>query len=134
MAAEESIHEINECLENTDLIIIIAGMGGGIGTGAAPVIAKAAREKGAHVIGVVTIPFFFEGSKRMLRAKEGIDTLNELVDRLIVVYDDSVLPEQLRDISMLKSFEMVDVKVADIIHDIIVELSKAGSLEELFQA
>lgn len=131
MAAEESIHEIIECLENTDLIIIIAGMGGGIGTGAAPVIAKAAREKGAHVIGVVTIPFFFEGSKRMLRAKEGIDTLNELVDRLIVVYDDSVLPEQLRDISMLKSFEMVDVKVADIIHDIMIELNEAESSEEL---
>lgn len=70
----------------------------------------------------------------MLRANGGIDTLNELVDRLIVVYDDSVVSEQLRDISMFKSFKMVDVKIADIIHDIMVELNKAGSLEELFQA
>ena len=70
----------------------------------------------------------------MLRAKGGIDTLNELVDRLIVVYDDSVVSEQLRDISMFKSFKMVDVKIADIIHDIMVELNKAESLEELFQA
>lgn len=70
----------------------------------------------------------------MLRAKGGIDTLNELVDRLIVVYDDSVVSEQLRDISMFKSFKMADVKIADIIHDIMVELNKAGSLEELFQA
>ena len=132
--AVESIYEINECLENSDVVMIIAGMGGGTGTGAAPVIAKAAREKGAHVIGVVTMPFSFEWSKRMLRAKEGIDTINELVDRLIVVYDDSVVPEQLRDISMLKSFKMVDVKIADIIHDIMVELNKAESLEELFQA
>lgn len=130
----ESIYEINECLENSDVVMIIAGMGGGTGTGAAPVIAKAAREKGAHVIGVVTMPFSFEGSKRMLRAKGGIDTLNELVDRLIVVYDDSVVSEQLRDISMFKSFKMADVKIADIIHDIMVELNKAGSLEELFQA
>lgn len=130
-AAVESIYEINECLENSDVVMIIAGMGGGTGTGAAPVIAKAAREKGAHVIGVVTMPFFFEGSKRMLRAKERIDTLNELVDRLIVVYDDSVLPEQLRDITMFKSFEMVDVKIADTIHDIMIELNEAESLEEL---
>lgn len=70
----------------------------------------------------------------MLRAKGGIDTLNELVDHLIVVYDDSVVSEQLRDISMFKSFKMADVKIADIIHDIMVELNKAGSLEELFQA
>ena len=131
--AVESIYEINECLENSDVVMIIAGMGGGTGTGAAPVIAKAAREKGAHVIGVVTMPFSFEWSKRMLRAKEGIDTINELVDRLIVVYDDSVVPEQ-PYISMLKRYKLVDVKIADIIHGIIVELNKAGSLEELFQA
>lgn len=133
MAAEESIHAINKCLEDTDLIIIIAGMGGGIGTGASPIIAKTARENGVHVIGVVTMPFSFEGSKRMLQAKKGIDTLNELVDRLIVVYDDSVVPER-PYISMLKSYKLVDVKIADIIHDIMVELNKAGSLEELFQA
>ena len=90
-AAEESKEEVKEILENTDMLFLTAGMGGGTGTGAIPVVAKIAKEKGILTVGVVTKPFTFEGRKRSVRAEEGIKKLYENVDALIVVQNDNLL-------------------------------------------
>jgi len=84
-AAEESIEKIKELLVDTDMVFVTAGMGGGTGTGASPLIAKAARESGALTVGVVTKPFAFEGARRTVVAEEGIERLREEVDTLIVI-------------------------------------------------
>ncbi|MCP9800941.1 cell division protein FtsZ [Synechococcus sp. RedBA-s] len=87
-AAEESRNELQEALEGADLVFIAAGMGGGTGTGAAPILAEVARECGALTVGIVTKPFGFEGRKRMKQAEEGIARLAEYVDTLIVIPND----------------------------------------------
>ena len=84
-AAEESLDEINQALEGAHMCFLAAGMGGGTGTGAAPVIAKAARDKGILTVGVVTKPFAFEGSRRTRSADSGIEELQQHVDTLIVI-------------------------------------------------
>ena len=84
-AAEESREDINKALEGADMVFITAGMGGGTGTGGAPVVAQIAREMGILTVGVVTRPFGFEGKKRMEQANAGIDQLKENVDSLIVI-------------------------------------------------
>ena len=84
-AAEESIDDIRAILEGTDMVFITAGMGGGTGTGAAPVVARAAREMDILTVGVVTTPFGFEGKKRMTQAEEGIKEISQYVDSLIVI-------------------------------------------------
>ena len=90
-AAEESKEEVKKILDNTDMLFLTAGMGGGTGTGAIPVIAKIAKEMGILTVGVVTKPFTFEGIKRSVRAEEGIKKLYENVDALIVVQNDNLL-------------------------------------------
>lgn len=90
-AAEESFDDIKRIVEGSDLIFIAAGEGGGTGTGAAPVIAKAAKEVGCLVIGIVTRPFNFEGKKRRTNALEGINALKENVDALIVISNDKLM-------------------------------------------
>ena len=87
-AAEESKELISEAIKDTDMVFITTGMGGGTGTGAAPVIAKLAKDQGCLTVGVVTKPFKFEGKKRMLQATEGIKSLAENVDSLIVIPND----------------------------------------------
>ena len=87
-AAEESRVELQQSLEGTDLVFITAGMGGGTGTGAAPIVAEVAKESGALTVGIVTKPFTFEGRKRMRQAEEGIARLAEHVDTLIVIPND----------------------------------------------
>ncbi len=87
-AAEESRSELQESLQGTDLVFIAAGMGGGTGTGAAPILAEVAKECGALTVGIVTKPFSFEGRKRMRQAEEGIARLAEHVDTLIVIPND----------------------------------------------
>ena len=87
-AAEESRAELQESLQGTDLVFIAAGMGGGTGTGAAPILAEVAKEVGALTVGIVTKPFGFEGRKRMRQAEEGIARLAEHVDTLIVIPND----------------------------------------------
>ena len=84
-AAAESIEEIVDKLAGTHMCFITAGMGGGTGTGAAPIIAQAARELGVLTVGVVTKPFQFEGGKRMRQAEEGVDALQKVVDTLIII-------------------------------------------------
>lgn len=90
-AAEESRDELSACLEEADLVFITAGMGGGTGTGAAPIVAEVAKEAGALTVGVVTRPFTFEGRRRMNQAEEGIAALQGRVDTLIVIPNDKLL-------------------------------------------
>jgi cell division protein FtsZ len=87
-AAEESRNELQEALQGADLVFIAAGMGGGTGTGAAPILAEVAKECGALTVGIVTKPFGFEGRKRLKQAEEGINRLAEHVDTLIVIPND----------------------------------------------
>ena len=107
-AAEESVDELQEVLKGADMVFITAGMGGGTGTGAAPVVARVAREQGALTIGVVTRPFLFEGSKRAAAAEQGIEKLKEQVDTLIVIPNDRLLELTDKRMSLAESFNMAD--------------------------
>jgi cell division protein FtsZ len=107
-AAEESIEELHQVLQGSDMVFVTAGMGGGTGTGAMPVVAKAAREAGALTIGVVTKPFSFEGSQRAKSAEAGIEQLKEYVDTLIVIPNDKLLETADKRMSLLDSFNMAD--------------------------
>ncbi len=107
-AATESTEELYEVLNGSDMVFVTAGMGGGTGTGAAPIIAKAAREMGALTIGVVTRPFLFEGSHRTNSAEQGIERLKEHVDTLIVIPNDRLLELTDKRVSLKDSFRMAD--------------------------
>jgi cell division protein FtsZ len=107
-AAEESADEIKSMLDSSHMIFITAGMGGGTGTGAAPVIAKLAREKGVLTVGVVTKPFAFEGQRRMRIAEEGIEKLKEFVDTLIVIPNQNLFRIANEKTTFAKAFEMAD--------------------------
>ncbi len=107
-AAIESEDELREILTDTDMVFITAGMGGGTGTGAAPVIAKLARELGCLTIGIVTKPFSFEGRRRVATSLEGLDALKPFVDTLIVVPNDRLLYVVDRSTSMLEAFREAD--------------------------
>ncbi|MCM1338265.1 MAG: cell division protein FtsZ [Muribaculaceae bacterium] len=107
-AAEEAQQEITQALEGADMVFITAGMGGGTGTGAAPVVAKIAKQLGILTIGVVTKPFSWEGKKRQNQANNGIDKLKESVDAVIVVPNDKLLQVVDRQVSLQESFVIVD--------------------------
>jgi cell division protein FtsZ len=107
-AAEESKAEIEEALKGADMVFITAGKGGGTGTGAAPVVAKLARESGALTVGVVTRPFAFEGRRRSTYAEEGIKRLKENVDSLIIIPNDRLLQVADKRTSMMEAFKMAD--------------------------
>ena len=107
-AAEETIAEVQETLAGVHMCFIAAGMGGGTGTGAAPVIAKAAREKGILTVGVVTKPFTFEGSRRMRSADSGIEELQKHVDTLIVIPNQNLFLIANPNTTFKEAFEMAD--------------------------
>jgi cell division protein FtsZ len=107
-AAEETREEISNSLKGSDMIFITGGMGGGTGTGAAPVAAKIARESGALTVGVVTKPFLFEGQERMRLALQGIEELKKEVDALIIIPNDRLLAIVDRDTSIRNAFAMCD--------------------------
>ena len=107
-AAEESRWEIASLLKGTDLVFITAGLGGGTGTGAAPVIAEIARESGALTIAVVTRPFSFEGSVRQARAEAGLKRLRNAADVLIAISNDRLLETGAKGLAMTKAFELAD--------------------------
>ncbi|MFW6098251.1 MAG: cell division protein FtsZ [Chloroflexota bacterium] len=107
-SAEESIEELREVLIGSDMVFVTAGMGGGTGTGAAPTVARLAREQGALTIGVVTRPFMFEGTKRSKVADAGLEQLNEHVDTLIVIPNDRLLELTDKRVSLKESFRMAD--------------------------
>ncbi len=107
-AAEENIDDITQHFDGVDMIFITAGMGGGTGTGAAPVIAKAAKELGILTVGVVTKPFTFEGKKRRDHAELGIEYLKRYVDSLVVVPNDKLLQISEKSTTMKEAFSMAD--------------------------
>ncbi|HOW38624.1 MAG TPA: cell division protein FtsZ, partial [Bacillota bacterium] len=107
-AALESEDEIREILAETDMVFITAGMGGGTGTGAAPVIARIAREMGCLTIGIVTKPFSFEGRKRTAVALQGLEELKPFVDTLIVIPNDKLLYIVDKDTPYLDAFREAD--------------------------
>ncbi|MBO0781572.1 MAG: cell division protein FtsZ [Ktedonobacteraceae bacterium] len=107
-AAEENAEEIYEALKGSDMVFITAGMGGGTGTGASPIVAQIAREVGALTVGVVTKPFKFEGKKRQISAEEGIANLKQHVDTLITVPNDRLLQVADKRTSLAEAFKLAD--------------------------
>ena len=107
-AAEESMAEIERALDGVHMCFIAAGMGGGTGTGAAPVVAKLAREKGVLTVGVVTKPFLFEGTRRMRAADAGIEELQKHVDTLIVIPNQNLFLVAKADTTFKEAFQMAD--------------------------
>ncbi|APH05342.1 cell division protein FtsZ [Bacillus weihaiensis] len=107
-AAEESREQIEEALRGADMVFVTAGMGGGTGTGAAPVIAQIAKDLGALTVGVVTRPFTFEGRKRQMQAAGGISAMKDSVDTLIVIPNDRLLEIVDKNTPMLEAFREAD--------------------------
>jgi len=107
-AAEESRSEIGEMLENTDIAFIAAGFGGGTGTGATPIVAEIAKEKGILTIAIITKPFSFEGTQRMNIAQDGLTRLKDKVDALIVIPNDRIFNVINKDTPISKAFAYVD--------------------------
>ena len=107
-AAEETREEINNAIKGSDMIFITCGMGGGTGTGAAPVIAKIARDSGALTVGVVTKPFLFEGQERMRLALQGIEDLKKEVDALIIIPNDRLLAIVDKETTVQNAFQQCD--------------------------
>jgi cell division protein FtsZ len=107
-AAEESRDEIMVALDGADMVFITAGMGGGTGTGAAPIVSQIAKELGALTVGVVTKPFSFEGKRRMNQAMQGLEKLRENVDTLIVIPNDKLIQVVERRTTIREAFYVVD--------------------------
>ena len=107
-SAEESKAEISEVLRGADMVFVTAGMGGGTGTGAAPIVAQVAKEMGILTIAVVTKPFTFEGKKRLSQAERGIESLKGKVDTLVVIPNDKLLQIIDRKTSIIEAFQLAD--------------------------
>ena len=108
LAAEESTEQIDALFnDNTRMVFITAGMGGGTGTGAAPVVARIAKERGLLTIGIVTIPFLFEGEKKILKALDGADEMSKYVDALLVINNER-LTDIYRDLDFINAFGKAD--------------------------
>lgn len=125
-SAEESLENIENFVAGSDLVFITAGMGGGTGTGAAPIIAKAAKTSGALTIGVVTRPFGFEGKKRREHADLGVKFLKNYVDSLVVVPNDKLLDISDKNTSILEAFKMADEVLKDGVEGISTLISDSG--------
>ncbi len=107
-AAEESVETIRGLVAGSDMVFITAGMGGGTGTGAAPIVAQLAREAGVLTVGVVSRPFFFEGTPRLRQAEAGIEAMKDAVDTLIIIPNDKLLETSDDNTSMLDAFAKAD--------------------------
>ena len=112
-AAEESKNEIADILAGADMVFVTAGMGGGTGTGAAPIVAEVAKEMGILTVSVVTKPFMFEGRNRQKQAEKGIEKLKDKVDTLIVIPNDRLLQTAEKRTTMLEAFQMADQVLMD---------------------
>ncbi|ACZ42506.1 cell division protein FtsZ [Thermobaculum terrenum ATCC BAA-798] len=127
-AAEESQDEIYDALKGADMVFITAGMGGGTGTGASPIVAQIARDVGALTVGVVTRPFSFEGSKRRAVAEEGIQRLKEHVDTLIVIPNDRILQLVEKRTTVKEAFHMADDVLRQAIQGISELITEHGNI------
>jgi len=125
-AAEENIEDLTKFIAGSDMVFITAGMGGGTGTGAAPIIAKAAKDLGVLTVGVVTKPFTFEGKKRKDHAELGIKFLKKYVDSLVVVPNDKLLQIAEKNTSMLEAFGMADEVLKQGVQGISDLIAEAG--------
>ena len=119
-AAEESRNNIAKVIENTDMVFIASGMGGGTGTGASPIVADIAREAGALTVGVVTKPFSFEGKRRMEQAEEGIKSLLGKVDSLLVIPNDRLKSVSEQKLTFANAFEIAD----GVLHQAVVSIAE----------
>ena len=117
-AAEESKNDITESLKGADMVFITAGMGGGTGTGAAPIVANVAKDLGILTVGVVTKPFTFEGRKRQSQAEAGVERLKENVDTLITIPNDRLLQIVEKRTSMVDAFKLADQVLMDAVSGI----------------
>lgn len=125
-AAEEQENEIKEQLNDTEMVFITAGMGGGTGTGAAPVVAKIAKDMGILTVAVVTKPFFFEGPQRMKNALSGIEELSENVDAIVTIPNDLLLKTADKKISLKDSFKLADEVLRQGVEGIIEVIAQNG--------
>ena len=107
-SAEESRNQIAKALEDTDMVFVTAGMGGGTGTGAAPIVAEIAKEQGILTVGVVTKPFGFEGRRRMQQAEAGIEELRTKVDSLVIIPNERLKHATDQKITFANAFEIAD--------------------------
>lgn len=112
-AAEDTLEEIKNSLEGADMVFITAGMGGGTGTGAAPVVARIAQEMGILTVGIVTKPFAFEGKMRMEKAERGIADLSKFVDSLVIIPNERLNHISEKPITMFNAFEIADSVLSD---------------------
>src|SRR3989338_7795981 len=124
-AAKEQSQEIKKRLENSDLVFITCGLGGGTGTGAAPIVAEIAKKHGALVIGVVTLPFTVEGAKRIENAMEGLERLEGIVDTLIVIPNDKLL-ELAPDLPLPTAFKVADEILTNAVKGITELVTSSG--------
>ena len=131
-AAEESLDAIQEALEGANMVFITAGMGGGTGTGAAPIIAGVAKNMGALTVAVVTKPFDFEGQRRRQIAEEGLAALKDKVDTLIVVPNQRLIEILDENISFLEAMKMVDSVLAEGVNSIATLISQTGFINADF--
>lgn len=126
LAAEESVEKIKELLIDSDMVFVTAGMGGGTGTGAAPIIAKLAKEAGALTVGVVTKPFAFEGTRRAVAAEDGIEKLKEVVDTLIIIPNQRLMDVIDRKMTLIEAFKVVDSVLGQAVGGIADIITTAG--------
>lgn len=131
-AAMEDYAKISELLSGADMVFVTAGMGGGTGTGAAPVIAKIAKEVGALTVGVVTKPFMFEGRKRMKQAEQGLSNLRESVDSLITIPNNRLLNIAGETLSMLDTFKKADEVLLNAVQGISDLINHTGLINSDF--
>jgi cell division protein FtsZ len=131
-AAIDEYERLSEVLEGADMVFITAGMGGGTGTGAAPVIAKLARELGALTVGVVTKPFLFEGKKRFRQAEHGIETLEENVDSLITIPNQRLLYLAGESLSLVETFKKADEVLLNAVRGISDLINTTGHINADF--
>jgi cell division protein FtsZ len=124
-AAKESREDIKKVLEGSDLVFITCGLGGGTGTGSAPIIAEITKKLGALTIAVVTLPFSMEGNQRMRNAKEGLDDLRKIVDTIIIVPNDKLL-EIVPDVSLATAFKVADEILVNSVKGITELITKPG--------
>lgn len=125
-AAEESKDEIKNLVKDTEMVFVTAGMGGGTGTGAAPIIAEAAKSLGVLTVAVVTKPFFFEGPQRMRNAEEGIKNLAEKVDAIVTIPNDLLLKIADKKVTIKDSFKLADDVLRQGVQGIIEVITQRG--------
>jgi len=125
-AAEESTEKLKDLFIDTDMVFVTAGMGGGTGTGAAPVIAKLAKDAGALTVAIVTKPFHFEGTRRQVVAEEGIEKLSDVADTLIVIPNQRLMDVIDRKMTLLEAFKVVDGVLGQAVHGIAEIITTPG--------